>query len=58
MEETNKTISQYDLKPEDMIGVNRINTYNADKPEWLRNRYTSPDQSQRLAHVNPNAFNY
>ena len=45
------------VKPndEDFIGpVGRPNTYTADLPEKVRKTVTSPDPSQRPAHVNPN----
>ena len=42
----------------DPIGVNRVNDYTANLPESVRANYSSPDQTTRVTHLNPNNFNY
>ena len=55
MEDTNKKKDDlYDRNNPNFIGVNRVNTYTADIPDKLRDKYTAPDSTQRCAHVNPN----
>ena len=46
------------IENEDPIGVNRVNDYTSNLPEAIRANYTAPDQSQRVAKVDPNVFNY
>lgn len=56
MEDTNKKKDDlYDRNNPNFIGVNRVNTYTADIPDKLRDKYTAPDQTLRIAKVaNPN----
>ena len=44
---------------EDYIGpYGTPNTYTANLPENERKKYSRPDMTQRVTHVNPNNFDY